>query len=90
MILMTIDMKETLFEGNVTIDLWSSGLINIETRVFLPRERATLEILEQVHVDCPSLHRCLGGDSCLGHCDDNEIISYLERKIWVYDEIKDS
>ncbi len=83
---MTIDMKETLFEGNVTIDLWKSGLINIETNVFLPGEHATLEILEQVHMDCP-LQRCLDRDSCLGHCDDNEIISYLERKIWVYNEI---
>lgn len=84
-------MKETIFGKNVEIDLWDSGLINITTRIILGEE-ITIEILEQIHTGCTGVFFdkfrgkksvCENVDTCFGHCDETEIISYVKRNIWM-------
>ena len=77
-----MNIKQSISEENVTIGMWSSGLINIETIIFLPTEKLTVEILEQIHSDCP-IHNCEDKNMCLGHCNDNEIMSAYRRYIWI-------
>ncbi len=82
--------KEVLFVGNAELDLWDRGNINITTTVYLGNDDS-VEILEQIHNECKEsifdkftgkLHNCEIKDSCLGHCPNNEIISYVKRQIW--------
>ena len=81
-------IHENLCEGNVNIDLWEDGLINITTTVFIPNEHAKLEILEQVHNYCP-FNMCPRKDSCHGHCDKDECISYIRTAFSVPCNIKE-